>query len=347
MMFEFAWPWFGLLLPLPFLLPWLWPDRRPQAQQPLEGQRITLRHPHLNELRNAYQSRRPGRQLAGWLYKLLLYLLWAALVLALMRPQWLVPHTEVSTPGYDVMLAVDASHSMDALDFTVGGRQVSRMQVVKGVMGRFIDERAGDRIGLILFGTGAYVLSPLTVDRHAVHQLLEGVEPSIAGASTALGDAIALGVNKLRVRPPGSRVMILIADGDNTAGSFQPIEAATLARMAGIRIYVIGVGSKQERIPILHEGKIEYWDDLTMDEETLQQIADITGGAYFRATDTRALEEISVRIGELEKTETETRTAYLPEPLYRWPLGAALLALLGLGLFPEGRRRFVRREASA
>jgi Ca-activated chloride channel family protein len=347
MMFEFAWPWFGLLLPLPFLLPWLWPDRRPQAPQPLEGQRVTLRHPHLNELRNAYESRRPRRQLAGWLYKLLLYLLWAALVLALMRPQWLVPHTEVSTPGYDVMLAVDASHSMDALDFTVSGRQVSRMQVVKGVMGRFIDERAGDRVGLILFGTGAYVLSPLTVDRHAVHQLLEGVVPSIAGGSTALGDAIALGVKKLRVRPPGSRVMILIADGDNTAGSFQPIEAAALARMAGIRIYVIGVGSKQERIPILHEGKIEYWDDLTMDEETLQQIADITGGAYFRATDTRALEEISVRIGELEKTETETRTAYLPEPLYRWPLGVALLALLGLGLFPEGRRRFVRREASA
>jgi Ca-activated chloride channel family protein len=117
--------------------------------------------------------------------------------------------------------------------------------------------------------------------------------------------------------------------------------------LAGVRVYVIGVGSKQERIPILHEGKIEYWDDLTMDEETLQKIADMTGGAYFRATDTRALEEISRRIGELEKTETETRTAYLPEPLYRWPLGLAMLALLALGMFPEGRRRFVGRMASA
>jgi len=347
MHFEFAWPWLGLLLPLPFLLPWLWPDRRQRAEEPLEGQRVTLLHPHLDELRGAYQARRPRRQLAGWLHKLLLYLLWAALVVALMRPQWLVPHTEVSTPGYDIMVAVDASHSMDALDFTSAGSQVSRMQVVKGVMGRFVDARAGDRVGLIIFGTGAYVLSPLTIDRNAVHQLLESVVPSIAGGSTALGDAVALGVKKLRVRPPGSRVMILIADGDNTAGNFQPIEAANLARMAGIRIYVIGVGSKQERIPILHQGKIEYWDDLTMDEETLQRIADITGGAYFRATDTRALEEISVRIGDLEKTETETRTAFLPEPLYRWPLGVALLALLALGLFPEGRRRFVRRMASA
>ena len=347
MAFEFHWPWFALLLPLPFVLPWLWPDRRETAEQPLEGQRITLLHPRLDALRDAYSARRPGIQLGGWLYKFLLYLLWAALVVALMRPQWLVPHTEVSTPGYDIMVAVDASHSMDALDFTVGGRQVNRMQVVKGVMGRFIDERTGDRIGLILFGTNAYVLSPLTVDRNAVHQLLEGVVPSIAGGSTALGDAIALGVKKLRDRPPASRVMILSADGDNTAGNFQPLEAAALARMANIRIYVIGVGSKRERIPILHEGKIEYWDDLTMDENTLQRIADITGGAYFRATDTRALEQISVRIGDLEKTETQTRTAYLPEPLYRWPLGVALLALLALGLFPEGRRRFVRRVASA
>ena len=141
--------------------------------------------------------------------------------------------------------------------------------------------------------------------------------------------------------------MILIADGDNTTGSFQPMEAAMLARMHRVRIYVIGVGSKRERIPILHKGKIEYWDDLTMDEDTLRKIADTTGGAYFRATDTRALEEISRRVSELEKTETETRTAYLREPLYRWPLGLALLALLGLGLFPEGRRRFMRREASA
>lgn len=346
-MFEFHWPWFGLLLPLPLLLPFLWPDRRARQDEDLEGQRITLLHPRLDELQTAFQARRPRRRLAGWIHTALLYLLWVALILALMRPQWLEPHTQVSTPGYDLMLAMDASHSMDALDFTVAGRQVSRMQVVKGVMDRFVDARKGDRIGLIVFGSQAFVLSPLSVDRLAVRQLLSGVVPSIAGQGTALGDAVALGVKKLRERPEGSRVMILIADGDNSAGGFAPIESAALARASGVRIYVIGVGSKQESIPIMEEGVVKYRDDLTMDEDTLQRIATISGGAYFRATDTRALEEISTRIGQLEKTEAKSRTAFLPTPLYRIPLAVALLALLGLGLLPEGRKRFVTRIASA
>lgn len=346
-MFEFHWPWAGILLPLPLLLPYLWPRPEDHEEEQLEGQRQTLLHPRLDALQAAYQSRRLRRQLGGWIYRSLLGLLWIGLVLALMRPQWLTPYTEISTPGYDLMLAVDASHSMDALDFTVGGREVTRMQVVKGVMGRFIDSREGDRIGLIIFGSQAFVLSPLSLDRHAVRQLLDGVVSSIAGQGTALGDAIALGVKKLRERPPQSRVLVLIADGDSTHGSFAPVEAARLARMAGVRIYVIGVGSKQEQIPIFEDGRVKYRDDLTMNEDVLQEIAKTTGGAYFRATDTRALEEISERVGQLEKTEAQARTAFLPEPLFRWPLGLALLALLGLGLFPEGRKRFVRGIAGA
>ncbi|NEX21844.1 VWA domain-containing protein [Thiorhodococcus mannitoliphagus] len=345
-MFEFHWPWAALLLPIPWVLPYLWPDRGEQGEETLEGQRDTLLHPRLDELRAAFSVRRPRLQLAGWLHRALLYLLWVALIVALMRPQWLTPYTEVSTPGYDLMIAVDASHSMEALDFSVEGRQVNRMAVVKGVMGRFIDNRDGDRVGLILFGSQAFILSPLSLDRHAVHQLLDGVVPGIAGPATALGDAIALGVSKLRERPEGSRVMIVIADGDNNAGSFGPKEAALLARATGTRIYVIGVGSKQKDIPIFEDGRVRYRDDLTMDEETLQEIAGLTGGGYFRATDTRALEEISTRVGQLEKTEAEARTAFLPKPLYRWPLGIALLALLALGLFPEGRKRYLRRLAS-
>lgn len=345
-MFEFHWPWAALLLPLPWLLPRLWPDRRPAAEELLEGQRQTLLHPRIHDLQATFGSRRLRLPLAGWIYRALLALAWIGLVVAFMGPQWLTPYTEVSSPGYDLMLAVDASHSMEALDFTVEGRPVSRMSVVKGVMGRFIDARAGDRVGLVIFGTQAFVLSPLTLDRHAVRQLLDGVVPSIAGPATALGDAIALGASKLRERPEGSRVMILIADGDNNSGSFAPREAAILARNWGVRIYVIGVGSRQQRIPILENGQIRYRDDLTMDEGRLQEIAELTGGAYFRATDTRALEEISARIDQLEKTEAQARTAFLPRPLYRWPLGVALASLLALGLFPEGRRRLIGVSAN-
>lgn len=346
-MFDFHWPWAGLLLPLPLVLYYLWPRAAETRTETLEGQRQTLLHPRLDVLQAAYPTRRPRLAIGGWLHKTLLGLLWIGLVLALMGPQWLVPYTEIGTPGYDLMLAMDASHSMDALDFTVQGRQVTRMQVVKGVMGRFVDSRAGDRIGLLVFGSQAFVLSPLSMDRNAVRQLLDGVAANIAGQGTALGDAIALGVKKLRERPPQSRVMILITDGDSTHGSFAPGEAARLARLAGVRIYAIGVGSKQESIPIVEDGQVRYRDDLTMNEDTLKEIADTSGGAYFRATDTRALEEISARIGQLEKTRAETRTAFLPEPLFRWPLGLALIALLALGLFPEGRKRVVRGEVAS
>jgi Ca-activated chloride channel homolog len=346
-MFEFHWPWTAVLLPLPFLLPLLWQTPVEHREQELEGQRVTLLHPRLEEIQAAYEIRRPRLQLAGWIHKTLLFLLWAGLVFALMRPEWLTPHTEVSTPGYDLMLGVDASHSMDALDFTTGGRQVTRMAVVKGVMGRFVDSREGDRTGLIIFGSQAYMLSPLTVDRQAVRQLLDGVVPGIAGQGTALGDSIALAARKLRERPPGSRVMILITDGDNTSGGFAPVEAAHVARAFGVRIYAIGVGSRETSIPIYEDGVIKYRDDLGMQEDTMQEVAKITGGAYFRATDTNALEEIAKRIGQLEKTQAEARTAFLPEPLYRWPLGVAVAALLGLGLFPEGRKRFLSRTASA
>jgi Ca-activated chloride channel homolog len=345
--FDFHWPWMAVLLPLPFLLPLLWPARGEHREQDLEGQRVTLLHPRLDELQAAYEARRPRLQLAGWVHKVLLFLLWAGLVVALMRPEWLTPHTEVSTPGYDLMLGVDASHSMDALDFTAEGRQVTRMAVVKGVMGRFVDSREGDRTGLIIFGSQSYILAPLTVDHLAVHQLLDAVVPGIAGQGTALGDTIALAAKKLRDRPPGSRVLILITDGDNTSGGFAPVEAAHLARAFGVRIYTIGVGSKQKSIPIYEDGVLKYRDDLGMEEETMQEVAKITGGAYFRATDTNALEEIAKRIGQLEKTQAEARTAFLPEPLYRWPLGVALAALFALGLFPEGRKRFVSRTASA
>jgi Ca-activated chloride channel family protein len=338
-MFEFHWPWMALLLLLPLLVRRWLPRSASKQRDSVEGLQTTLLHPSLSHLQAAFQSKHPKTPLSKRLYLGLLSLIWLCLVLALMRPQWLEPYTENRTAGYDLMLLVDASHSMNALDFTLEEKQVSRMQVVKGVVSKFIEGRQGDRVGLIIFGSRAYVLSPLTYDRNAVNSLLNDVIPRIAGDGTAIGDALGLGVKKLRERPEGSRVLLLIADGENTAGTIPPLKAAQLAAQENIRIYSIGVGSNKKNVPILENGRIVTRPDLGFNEQAMREIAEAGGGAYFRATDTEALEKIYHKIDEMEKTEAESRTVLIPQPLYYWPLAAALLLLLLFGVYPEGRQR--------
>lgn len=332
-MFSFAWPWFAVLLPLPWLVWRFWSAPRPKPDKHPRG---ALIHPGLQRLEKAFNAAAPSMPRSEFLPMLLLGLLWLSLILALMQPQWLRRHTEVKSEGYDLLLAVDLSRSMLALDFTVNGRRVNRLQVVKGVMGRFIEQRQGDRIGLLLFGDSAYVQAPLTLDSNAVRAMLDNSVPRMAGDATAIGDAIGLAVKKLRERPVGSRVLILLTDGENTAGNLPPFQAAMLARQYNIRIYTIGVGSKGE-VPFPDETGRITMEQMEIDEKLLRQVADITGGAYFRATDTQALEGISERINTLEKTEAEARSIMIPEPLFRVPLGVALLLLIGLAVL--GRRR--------
>ena len=347
-MFDFQWPWAAVALLLPLLVRWFWPRPVRPGEELLEGRQTTLRHPRVAQLQHAYQGRRPRSPIAGWLHGLLLALFWTALTLALMQPRWLEPHTEVRTEGYDLMLVVDTSRSMTALDFTHDNRPISRMAVVKGVMDRFIENRKGDRIGLIIFGNQAFVQSPLTFDLDAVRRILADVVPGMAGDATAMGDAVALGVKKLRERPPGSRVLLLVSDGENTAGLIPPLLAGGLAAHEGVRIYTIGVGSHQPEVLIQgSDGQYRKESDIGMDEKTLKRLARATGGEYYRATDTRALEDIYQKIDTLEKTEAETRTTLIPHPLFRWPLGAALLFLFLLGLFPEGRMRVPGGKANA
>ena len=324
-MFSFEWPWFALLLLLPVAII-LW-ERRSESVRPLEAaDEVRLVHPGTGQLRTAFGLQINPVAGSSVLSTLLLGLLWAALVAALMRPQWLESSTEVVNRGHDLMLAVDTSRSMEALDFTVEGQRVNRLSVIKGVVGRFIEQRHGDRIGLLLFGDEAYVLAPLTLDGAAVRSMLDDAMPRMAGSATAIGDAIGLAVKKLRERPEGSRVLVLVTDGENTAGSLPPLEAARLADHYDVRIYTIGVGSKG-KVPFMDKGVMTY-QDMQIDEDLLRQVAAMTGGAYFRATDTQALEEIYRRIDALEKTEAETRTLMIPHPLYRWPLALALLSLV-------------------
>lgn len=340
-MFDFHWPWMALLIPLPLLVRWLWPrEVSVLAERPVESSQITLLHPSFSHLQYSFGSGTPHKRLGGRIYLLLLLLCWLSLVTSLMRPQWLVPETQIKSQGYDLMLAVDTSRSMTALDFTRDGQPVSRMAVVKGVMDRFISERGGDRVGLVIFGTLAYVQAPLTLDLEAIRRILAEVTPGMAGDATAMGDAMGLAIKKLRDRPPGSRVLLLITDGDNTSGIIPPLQAAALAAREGVRIYTIGVGSDQTEVPMLgSDGRYQIENDAGMKEDILIEISRQTGGAYFRATNTLALEEISLRINELEKSQVETSSILVPRPLYRWPLSLALFTLLLIGLFPEGRVR--------
>jgi len=325
-MIHFAWPWAILLLPLPWLVRRWWPTS--SRQDDVTVSQVALRHPRVTELAYTYRGAPVGLpnfiQWSAWLPMLL----WGLLVVTLMQPQWLREHTEVKQRGYDLMLAVDLSRSMLALDFTVQGRRVNRLQVVKGVVGSFISQRKGDRIGLILFGDAAYIQAPLTLDGEAVRAMLDQVEPRMAGNATAIGDAIGLAVKKLRERPAGSRILILLTDGENTAGSLPPEQAALLAAQYGIRIYTIGVGSTGE-VPY-RESPLEpiVYEKMEIDEPLLRKVAQLGGGQYFRATDTQALEEIYKSINTLEKTEAETRQVWVPEPLYRIPLGMVLVGLL-------------------
>jgi len=333
-MFSFHWPWLALLLPLPLLVWKFWPRHHKPSDYYSQGEGTTLLHPALGRLASTFLSARSLTHTGSLQKTVMLALLWLALILALMRPEWLEPYSEVRTEGYDLMLVIDTSRSMEALDFSVDGRQVTRMAVVKGVIGRFIQAREGDRIGMVVFGSQAFVFSPMTLDVSAVHALVDSIVSRMAGDGTAIGDAVGLGVKKLRERPEGSRVMILLTDGENTEGSLPPRLAGQLAAKEGIRIYTIGVGSKG-LVPFIEDGRMTK-QKMEIDEELLSELADITGGAYFRATDTAALEKIYQRIDALEKTQAESRSVMIPSPLYRWPLGVALLVLLVLGLFPEG-----------
>ncbi|CAK0777041.1 Ca-activated chloride channel homolog [Gammaproteobacteria bacterium] len=339
-MFNFQWPWFALLLPLPWVVWRYFSDHKGLASRPEEAEQPILLHPALEHLREGFSPASPGVPPGSWIQLALLACVWGFLVLTLMGPRLLEEQAELASRGHDLMLAIDTSGSMKGMDFTLNGEQVSRMAVVKGVGARFVESRHGDRIGLILFGDQAIMQAPLTLDANAVGQLLRYAEPGLAGDSTAIGDAIALAVKKLMVRPEGSRVLVLVTDGENTAG-MAPIEAARLAEKYGVRIYAIGVGSKG-KVPFPDaQGHLEYREDLIIDDEGLTRIATMTNGVYFRATDTQGLERIYRDIDALEKTEATTRNTLIPISLYRWPLAAALLFLLvlaWLGLTKPGQR---------
>lgn len=275
----------------------------------------------------------PGRLLPG-----LTLLALALLALAAARPQLGEGETTVEASGVDIVLAVDVSASMLALDFAEDRPETTRLDAVKEVVDQFIGERAGDRVGLVVFGEDAWFASPLTLNhewlRQNVARLAVGLVPP---QGTAIGMGLANALNRLRDLPDSkSKIVILLSDGENNAGEIPPLEAARLAQTLGVKVYTIAAGSggrvrtllydeqtrtvRRDRFGRLHTEIVQY----EVDETTLREMADITGGKFFRAREPDELRKVYEEINQLEKTERELVFRTVWQEAFQWPAGLAL-----------------------
>lgn len=319
-----------------FLQPeWLWLLGLLPLVMLLRGRRGPVAAIEFSDIGLAREVARGSRARAGrWLW--LLPLLAAALmIVGLARPQRAHSRTEVTANGIDIVLGLDVSGSMQALDFLVDNRRVNRIEVVKSVVSRFIEERPSDRIGLIAFAAAPYLVSPLTLDHDWLLQNLERVSTAVAADDgTAIGSAIAASVNRLRTTAAKSKVVILLTDGMNNTGKISPVAAAEAARALGVKIYTIGVGVRgMAPIPVRDQaGHVHLiMDKVDVDEKTLQTVADVTGGTFYRATDTDSLQKIYEQINRLEKTAQTVQKFEHTDELYSWALMPSV-AILGFGL---------------
>ncbi len=314
-MLTFEWPWLFVVLPLPLLLRWLLPACP-------ETQSSALIVPFLDDFGTTDTRMVSSKQ------PLLLWIAvfaWLCLVIASARPQWLGEPLELAVNGRDLMMAVDVSASMEEKDFVVKDKRYDRLTAIKYVVSDFVERRVGDRLGLILFGTTAYLHVPLTFDRKTVQTLLNEAFIGITDddPATAIGDAIGLAIKRLQAEKSDSKVLILLTDGANTAGELTPLKAAELAADAHLKIYTIGIGADEMLVRSLF-GTRRVNPSVDMDEKTLQAVADATGGRYFRARNTEELEQIYAILDQLEPVEKDKQYFRPKAELFHWPLSLAL-----------------------
>lgn len=331
-MFQFDGMLWFLLLPLPLLVAWYWPAYRER--------RVTVRVPFLDRLacltgQSLDVSPRASSVSRGQL--VLNWLVWILIVVALARPQWLEEPLTRTLPARDLLVAVDLSGSMDTEDFTdTEGRQVDRLSAVKQVLRDFLARREDDRIGLIVFGSAAFVQLPFTADKEAVQQMLDETTVRMAGPKTMLGDAIGLAITLFERSEVPERLMIVLTDGNDTGSQVPPVRAAEIARDRDVLIHTIGVGDPTTV------------GEEALDETALKAVASATGGSYFHAANREELEQIYARLDELAPRKVETISHRPRRDLFHWPLAAAvLLTLLYHGLAAIGTRATGKRVAGA
>jgi Ca-activated chloride channel family protein len=263
--------------------------------------------------------------------------MWLCLVLAAAKPEWIGPPIEQQKSGRDLMIAVDLSGSMQTVDFTLpDGSNVDRLEAVKYVLARLADQRASDRLGLIVFGNAPYLQSPFTDDHKVWAQLLGETEIGMAGQSTAFGDAIGLAIKLFRDSNSDNRVLIILTDGNDTGSMVPPVDAARVAASQAIRIYTIAIGDPATV------------GEEALDTDTLQRVSELTGGRYFQAFDREELARAYEAIGELEPELYET-ISFRPRQSLHWvPVGIGLVLYLiyhGFGAWQTWRRPEVSRAA--
>jgi Ca-activated chloride channel family protein len=311
---ELAFPWALLLLPAPILVWWIVPPHRERMH--------ALRVPFFRRIADAIgeEPRAGSIVLRRRIFEMLLVsLVWTALVVALARPERVGAPIEETKAARDVILAIDISGSMDEVDFLAAdGSALQRLEGVKRVVGRFIEEREGDRVALIVFGEKAFVQSPFTEDLRTVRELLEDTEVGMAGPHTVIGDAIGLAIRVFETSEIEERLLIVLSDGADTGSKMSPVNAAEIAAENGVVIYTVGVGDPQG------EG------DRKVDVQALEDIATRAGGRFFFADDEAGLEGVYARIDQMSPRKIETISFRPRHALGVLPLGsAALIGLMG------------------
>jgi Ca-activated chloride channel family protein len=319
-MYQFDYPWLFALLPLPLLLWWWLPPYReesPSVRLPFFGEVASAAG-----LTPAAGAVVPRRSRLQWV---LAPLAWALVVTALARPQFLEAPVRKVQPARDLLLALDLSQSMDTRDFRdPSGALISRVQAVRQAVSGFVARRPGDRIGLIVFGDAPYPLAPFTLDHQLVQTLIAGLLPGMAGPSTALGDAIGLGIKMFEHSEASERVMIVLTDGNDTASRMPPERAGGIASERKVVVHAIGIGDPAAS----GEDKV--------DPGLLQRLAAQTGGRYFFGADQAGLETIYATLDRITPHEQKTLSWRPRRELFMWPLGAALALVLAYQLLMLG-----------